>query len=78
MATPVTAINILDCLLDPCSIIIRLPITNLSHPGYMTAITADIVNVEADTSRVLGYNGALFERVEDSLDTVVSHGEQKA
>ncbi len=44
----------------------------------MTAIAADVVAVDADTAGVLRNDGALLERVEDTLDAVLAHGEQKA
>jgi len=45
---------------------------------YVGSIGPDIVTVETDATGVLRDYSALFECVEDSLDAVISHGEQKA
>ena len=44
----------------------------------MAAVGADVVDMEADAAGVLGDDGALLKRVEDALDAVITHGEEKA
>ena len=48
-----------------------------TYTSNMTAIAANIVTVNANATGVLGDDGALLEGVEDALDGVVTHRDQK-
>lgn len=47
----------------------------MTYSGDVTAIAADVVGMETDTTGVFGNDGALLQSVEDTLDTVLSHSQ---
>lgn len=43
----------------------------------MRSVASDIMHMNTNTTSILGDNRTLFERIEDTLDAVISHGEQE-
>jgi hypothetical protein len=49
-----------------------------TYSSNVATVAADVVGMETDTTCVLGNDSALLQSVEDSFNTVISHGQQKA
>ena len=50
---------------------------NQTYSSNMATITTNVVNVQTNTTSVFRYDGALFQRVKDALDAILSHCDQE-